>query len=74
MNTIERTSLTLDDLAHDSERDRPAHLRPKGSLAGAYPQALCGARAYRPEPNCGWYRPLCVVCNELYSTLYGGGL
>lgn len=71
--TTERLTLTLDDLDHVPERDRPTHLFPRGYDATVPQTALCGMVIHPPfRPRRGTNeRELCVVCVDVRERRQG---
>jgi hypothetical protein len=63
----EHAALSLDDLGHDADRDRPTHLFPVGFDRSSPAVSFCGARIRPPfRPNGSTPpRDICIVCASL---------
>jgi hypothetical protein len=71
-NTVEtRQTLTLADLGHDADRDRPTHLLPAGYDDTVPHQARCGTLVQPPfRPRHGTPgENMCVVCLAISAWL-----
>ena len=70
--TIPRCGLSLDDLGHDPDRDRPTHIFPAGYDRSVPRRARCGALIHPPfRPHPEDLHPLCIVCVDVVCRLYG---
>jgi hypothetical protein len=70
---IPRDRLSLADLGHDPDRDRPTHLFGRPDYDRSVPQrARCGTLIQPPfRPKGQDLHPLCVVCLDLALREYG---